>query len=158
MSQLKKSQYTIDECYLMMFSEYEDVVTAQEAADMLRLPVKRVYRMFRSGELKSLRIGGDIRTCKLWIIEYIQEYGFIRQEKFHHERRAAVTVFCQTPKSRKQIQEFLDLADKRFFRESVLYPLLEDGTLVMTDPDNPTDVHQRYVAARKVKTGETIED
>ena len=33
MSQPKKSQYTIDECYLMVFSEYEDVVTAQEAAD-----------------------------------------------------------------------------------------------------------------------------
>ena len=124
----------------------------------LRLPVKRVYRMFRSGELKSLRIGGDIRTCKLWIIEYIQEYGFIRQEKFHHERQAAVTVFCQTPKSRKQIQEFLDLADRRFFKDSVLDPLLEDGTLVMTNPDNPGDVHQKYVATRKLGPEPTIED
>ena len=76
---------------------------------MLRLPLKRVYRMFRAGELKSIKVDGSIRTCKLWIIEYIQKYGFIRQEKFHHERQAAVTVFCQTPKSRKQIQEFLDL-------------------------------------------------
>ena len=154
----KKNAYTIDECYLMMFSEYEDIVTAAEAAAMLRLPPKRVYRMFRAGELKSLKVGGDIRTCKLWIIEYIQKYGFIRQEKFHHERQAAVTVFCQTPKSRKQIQEFLDLADRRFFMESVLDPLLEDGTLVMTNPDNPSDVHQKYVATRKVLTGDTIEE
>ena len=79
MAKPKKSVYTIDECYLMMFSEYEDVVTAAEAAAMLRLPPKRVYRMFRAGELKSLKVGGDIRTCKLWIIEYIQKYGFIRQ-------------------------------------------------------------------------------
>ena len=157
MAKPKKSVYTIDECYLMMFSEYEDVVTAAEAAAMLRLPPKRVYRMVRAGELKSLNVGGDIRTCKLWIIEYIQKYGFIRQEKFHHERQAAVTVFCQTPKSRKQIQEFLDLADRRFFKDSVLDPLLEDGTLVMTNPDNPGDVHQKYVATRKVQTGDTIE-
>ena len=158
MAKPKKSVYTIDECYLMMFSEYEDVVTAAEAAAMLRLPPKRVYRMFRAGELKSLKVGGDIRTCKLWIIEYIQKYGFIRQEKFHHERQAAVTVFCQTPKSRKQIQEFLDLADRRFFKDSVLDPQLEDGTLVMTNPDNPGDVHQKYVATRKVLTGDTIEE
>ena len=52
MAKPKKTEYTIDECYLMMFSEYEDVVTAQEAAGMLRLPLKRVYRMFRAGELK----------------------------------------------------------------------------------------------------------
>ena len=32
MAKPKKTEYTIDECYLMMFSEYEDVVTAQEAA------------------------------------------------------------------------------------------------------------------------------
>ena len=87
MAKPKKSVYTIDECYLMMFSEYEDVVTAAEAAAMLRLPPKRVYRMFRAGELKSLKVGGDIRTCKLWIIEYIQKYGFIRQEKFTSGRR-----------------------------------------------------------------------
>ena len=93
MAKPKKTEYTIDECYLMMFSEYEDVVTAAEAAAMLRLPPKRVYRMFRAGEIKSLKVGKDVRTCKLWIIEYIQKYGFIRQEKFHHERQAAVTVF-----------------------------------------------------------------
>ena len=150
MADPKKHQYTIDECYLMMFSEYDDIVTAQEAARMLRLPQKRIYRMFRSGELKSIKLGRDLRTCKLWIIEYVQEYGFIRQEKFHHQRQAEVTAFCQTPKSRKQIQEFLDLADRRFFRESVLYPLLEDGTLVMTDPEHPSDIHQKYVASKRL--------
>ena len=39
-----------------------------------------------------------------------------------------------------------------------LDPLLEDGTLVMTNPDNPGDVHQKYVATRKVLTGDTIEE
>lgn len=34
--QTGKTSFTIDECYMMMFSEYED------AASMLRLPVKRV--------------------------------------------------------------------------------------------------------------------
>ncbi len=108
MSKPKKSEFTIDECYLMMFSEYQDIVTAQEVAEMLRLPVKRVYRMFRSGELRSFKDMREVRTAKLWVVEYVQRYGFIRQESFRKQRKAAVTVFCQTPKSRKQIQEFLD--------------------------------------------------
>ena len=141
----------------MMFSDYDDIVTADEVASMLRLPVKRIYRMFRSGELKSFKDERNIRTCKLWVIEYVQRYGFIRQEKFHHQRQAAVTVFCQEPKSRKQIQEFLDLADRQFFKDSVLNPLLEDGIIVMTNPDNPSDVHQRYVATKRLSREEIEE-
>ncbi len=157
MSKQNKNTYTIDECYLMMFSEYEDIVTAQEAASMLRLPVKRVYRMFRSGEIKSFKDGRDVRTAKLWIIEYVQRYGFIQQESFRRQRKAAVTVFCQEPKSRKQIQEFLDLSDKRFFMESVLQPLVAEGTLVMTKPDQPAYVHQKYVAAKRLTEQEIKE-
>lgn len=154
MNKPAKTKFTIDECYLMMFSDYDDIVTAQEAASMLRLPVKRVYRMFRSGEIKSFKDVRDVRTCKLWVIEYVQRYGFIRQESFRKQRKAAVTVFCQEPKSRKQIQEFLDLADKRFFMESVLQPLVAEGTLVMTKPEQPAYVYQKYVAARRLSEQE----
>lgn len=58
MNKQAKTKFTIDECYLMMFSEYEDIVTADEVASMLRLPEKRIYRMFRSGELKASRTVG----------------------------------------------------------------------------------------------------
>ena len=81
-------------------------------------------------------------------IDHIQKYGLQRQESFRLQRKAAVTVFCQTPKSRKQIQEFLDLSDKKFFMDAVLHPLLEDGVLRMTIPDQPSNVKQRYIATR----------
>ena len=154
MSKKEKGTFTINECYLMMFSEYEDIVTANEVAQMMRLPVKRVYRMFRSGELKSFKGEREVRTCKLWVIEYIQQYGFIRQESFRKQRKAAVTVFCQEPKSRKQIQEFLDLADRKFFLDSVLLPLVESGVLKMTIPDDPSSVKQRYVATKVLSPAE----
>jgi len=92
------------------------------------------------------------------VIEYVQQCGFIRQEKIHHQRRAEVTVYCQTPKSRKQIQEFLDLADRKFFRDSVLLPLLEEGVLKMTIPGNPGHVKQRYVATKKINPVEEEND
>ena len=50
------------------------------------------------------------------------------------------------------------MADRRFFKDSVLNPLLEDGTLVMTNPDRPNDIHQKYVATRKLEPEQTIED
>lgn len=147
-------EFTIKQCYLMMFQNYSDIVTADEVATMMHLPLKRVYRMFRSGELNSIKVEGSIRIPKLWVIEYIQKYGLQRQESFRLQRKAAVTVYCQTPRSRKQIQEYLDLSDKGFFMDSVLRPLLEDGVLVMTIPENPHDVKQRYVATQKLSPEE----
>ena len=138
----------------MMFQNYDDIVTPEDVATMMHLPVKRIYRMLRSGELNSIRAERSYRIPKLWVVEYIQKYGLQRQESFRLQRRAAVTVFCQTPKSRKQIQEFLDLADKRFFMESVLQPLVAEGTLVMTHPEQPAYVYQKYVAARRLSEDE----
>ncbi len=144
------ASYTIDECYLKMFAEYEDVVTPREVSEMMNLPYRRVIRMIRSGELKSIKWERDYRIAKLWVIEYIRDYGFKRQESLAEQRKNKVIVYCQEPRSRKQIQEFLDLSDRKFFRDTVLNPLLEEGIIVMTIPDRPNDVRQRYVAKDKL--------
>ena len=150
---MQKTTFTIDECYLMMFASYDDILTVDEVATMLRLPPKRVYRMIRAGELKSMKYERAVRVPKLWLIEYIQQYGFQRQTSFHEQRRAAVTVYCQEPRSRKQIQEFLDLSDKKFFMDTVLHPLLREGVIAMTIPEYPGHIKQRYVATRKLDKG-----
>ena len=144
----KESGVTLKQCYLDMFSTYEDIVTPDDVAAMMHLPVKRIYRMIRAGEIESIKLDRAVRIAKIWVIEYIQKYGLQRQESFRLQRKAAVTVFCQTPKSRKQIQEFLDLSDKKFFMDAVLHPLLEDGVLRMTIPEQPSNVKQRYIATR----------
>lgn len=150
---MQKTRFTIDECYLMMFVEYDDILSVDEVANMLRLPVKRVYRMLRAGEIKSMKFDRAVRVPKLWVIEYIQQYGFQRLTSFHEQRRAAVTVYCQEPRSRKQIQEFLDLSDKKFFMDTVLHPLVQEGVIAMTIPENPKHIKQRYVATKKLNKG-----
>jgi excisionase family DNA binding protein len=57
--------YTIQECYRMMFLNYDDVVTPDEVATMMHLPSKRIYRMLRSGELNSIRSERSYRIPKL---------------------------------------------------------------------------------------------
>ena len=147
-------EYTIKQCYLMMFQNYDDIVTPDDVATMMHLPLKRVYRMLRSGELNSIKVERSLRVPKLWVIEYVQRYGLQRQESFRLQRKAAVTVYCQTPRSRRQIQEYLDLADKNFFMDSVLRPLLAEGVLQMTIPDTPQHVKQRYVATQRLSPEE----
>lgn len=149
-SQSVPEQKTITQCYLDMFQTYDDIVTPDDVASMLHLPLKRIYRMLRAGELKSVKVERSYRIAKLWVSEYVQAVGFQRQESFAAQRKSAVCVYCQQPRSRRQIQEFLDLSDKKWFMDTVLRPLVEDGTLRMTMPEYPAHIKQRYVATQSL--------
>ena len=54
-----------------MFEAYGDVVTAEEAADMLRIGMNRVYVLLKSGELKAYREGRVWRISRKAIEEYV---------------------------------------------------------------------------------------
>ena len=65
------------------------------------------------------------------------------------ERTKRILEFCQTPKNREEIQEFLGLKDREHFRSEILNPLLEQGLLHPTIPDKLTSPKQKYYAAKK---------
>ena len=54
-----------------MFDEYPDVLTAEEAADALRVGYNALYRLLSSGELKAYKNGRVWRIPKESIKEYI---------------------------------------------------------------------------------------
>ena len=60
-------------------------------------------------------------------------------------RLRKVLSFCEVPKSRKEIQEYVDMKDRKHFKEVVLDVLLADGLLKMTLPEKPQSPKQRYV-------------
>lgn len=45
--------------------------------------------------------------------------------------------------------KFVELRDRKYFMEKLLYPLLEKGHLKRTIPDKPRSRFQRYVAVKK---------
>jgi len=63
------------------------------------------------------------------------------------ERLAKVLLYCETAKSRNDIQDFIGISSRRFFAENILKPLLESGQLRMTIPDKPNSRNQKYVKA-----------
>lgn len=57
--------------------------------------------------------------------------------------------FCETPKSKQEMMEKINLVGLRNFREKYLKPLLEANLLAMTIPDKPTSRNQKYVMVKK---------
>jgi len=61
------------------------------------------------------------------------------------KRLDALVVFCDVPRTREEMQNFLGLSHKSYFRTKMLKPLLDCGKLKMTIPDKPNSKNQKYV-------------
>lgn len=71
-----------------------------------------------------------------------------------HEQK--LLAFCQTPKTREQIQQHLGLKNRDHFRKSILNPLLEAGKLALTIPDKPTSPKQRFITVQNSQAGDVL--
>ncbi len=61
------------------------------------------------------------------------------------ERMNRLVEFCSVARTRDEMQRFIGLTNREYFRKTLLKPLLEAGRLAMTNPDNPKDKKQKYV-------------
>jgi ATP-dependent DNA helicase RecG len=61
------------------------------------------------------------------------------------DRAEKLLEYCNTPKTRREMQEFIGIASREHFNKTVLLPLLESGKLKMTIPDKPNSRNQKYV-------------
>ena len=53
--------------------------------------------------------------------------------------------FCREPKSLEEIMEFINLKDKKSFKNLYLNPLIQQHKLSMTIPNKPTSKYQKYI-------------
>ncbi len=54
-------------------------------------------------------------------------------------------TFCSTPRSRKEIAEYLGVQASSFMMRQYVLPLVQEGKLRLTMPDRPKSKNQRYV-------------
>lgn len=52
--------------------------------------------------------------------------------------------YCKTPRSRKEMQEYIGIQGRKAFNNNFLKPLLEQGKIKMTIPDKPNSRNQKY--------------
>lgn len=61
-----------------MFEDYPDVLSAEEAADALRIRENAIYRLLNSGKLKAFKNGRTWRIPKDALKEFIKEQARLR--------------------------------------------------------------------------------
>ena len=62
-----------------------------------------------------------------------------------HDDENKLLSFCDIPRTRQEIMDYMGLADRKSFREHYIKPLLQSGKLVMTIPDKPKSKNQKYI-------------
>lgn len=66
----------------MMFEQYNDVVTVEELAKMLRVGRSTAYTLVNSGVIPCIRVRRKIRISKQAIIQYLSETKEQSKEPF----------------------------------------------------------------------------
>lgn len=61
-------------------------------------------------------------------------------------REIALLNYCRTPKTRKEMQDFVGIKNRPYFSEHVLKPLLISNKLSMTISDKPNSKKQKYIS------------
>jgi len=56
-----------------MFNDYPDVMTAEEACELLRVGHNTVYHLLNTGKLKGIRFGRVWKISKQSVIEFVVE-------------------------------------------------------------------------------------
>ena len=64
----------LQDYYKMMFTDYPDVVNVEQLSEMLGgTSTKSVYRLLKSGDIKSYLIAKRYRIPKIFVIEYLTD-------------------------------------------------------------------------------------
>lgn len=58
--------------FINIFGNYKDIVTIKELCEMLNVGKNTAYELIRSGAIKSLKIGRQIRICKKDVVAYLK--------------------------------------------------------------------------------------
>jgi len=64
------------------------------------------------------------------------------------DKMIKILEYCSVPRTRDEMQKYVNIATREYFRKAILRPLLISGQLKMTLPDKPNSRHQKYVKVR----------
>ena len=64
-----------------------------------------------------------------------------------HRPLTSLIEFCVKPRTRREMQEYVNIASREYFNKALLAPLLESRQLMMTVPDKPNSKNQKYIFA-----------
>lgn len=60
------------------------------------------------------------------------------------DRTAALIDFCMTPRTRKELADYLGLSSVTYAIKQYIQPLIDQGIILLSIPDAPSSSRQRY--------------
>lgn len=96
--------------------------------------IRREMKSANHPEPEFTAIHGEFRVC-------------LRNAVISHAddgKTAEILEFCRTPRTRKELAEFLGIKSMTYGIKRYVEPLVESGQLALTDPKNPGSRSQKY--------------
>lgn len=87
-------------------------------------------------------IEGDVFKTIIPLVEQASEQ--VGDNLSSEERINKLLAYCKIPRSRQEMQDYLDIKDREYFRIEILTPLIDSGLVIQTIPEKPTSPNQKY--------------
>ena len=76
---------------------------------------------------------------------------FTMHDEKQENRTEKILTFCKEPKTREEIQNYIAIQHREYFRKKILKPLIENGLLLLTIKDKPNSPKQKYYSVNPKK-------
>lgn len=83
-------------------------------------------------------------------VNYLSKVPMIQdtaQDTAQDKRFFELVEFCKDARTRDEMQHFIGITSRSYFRKAYIKPLLESGRLKMLIPDKPNSKNQKYIKA-----------
>lgn len=147
----------------MIFAHYPDLVTTPLLQEMLGgVHERTALGLLWRGEIKSFRVSNRYQIPKESVIDYLLSDSYEKLKKradisrnrgesreVIEKNQKRLIMYCDVPRTRKDLMFLLDVTSKKTFFRLYLRPLLESGDLRMTNPEQRCVSTQKYVRVVK---------
>lgn len=98
------------------------------------------FSIVKKGEVSG-EVGGEVSGE----VSGEVERAVLSEVKLDMEQLKSLLDFCNTGRSRKEMQDYCGIKAQSYFRDHILSPLLRYGLLRMSIPDKPKSSKQKYI-------------
>ena len=149
--------------YQNKFISYPDLVNTKQFREMLGgCNIKTAQGIIWRKDVTALKVENKYLISKDSIIDYLTSdcYQMLLSRREIAQSAAAspqeielnrqkILLFCNLPRTRKELMLLTNISSKKTFFRLYLHPLLESGDLKMTAPGQPSNSTQKYIRVIK---------
>lgn len=115
-------------------------------ADELGSGMRNIYKYNKLySEAEPIFLEEDIFKTIIPLVQNVSEQATIQATM----QADKLIDFCITPRTRNEMQDFMNLKNRDHFSNKILKPLVEKGLLLLMEPDKPTSPNQMYCSAKQ---------